>query len=197
MERFAKRMVPECRCATRSFQGRGGFVELHFNKQFVKNISKKLHNYRTTFWMKSLTQRWTESGLFSARRCMPVSVDEYASVSLNMTKYPWKCLHNVLTMPGLWICLVIILIQLGFEDALGSKCDRIWQGCICKCYTDLWIWLDMVQYASICLNLHQYALMSLNMTEHGLTLLNVPEHVWNKLNKLFWLCQATQYASSS
>ena len=44
MERFAKKTVPECRCATRTFQGRGGFVELgHFNKHFVKTTSKTLH----------------------------------------------------------------------------------------------------------------------------------------------------------
>ena len=46
MDRFAKGIVPECRRVTRSFQGRGSFVELgHFNKHFVKNTSKKLHNY--------------------------------------------------------------------------------------------------------------------------------------------------------
>ena len=47
MEHFAKRIVPECRRATRRFQGMEGFVELrHFHKHFFKNISK---NYTATF----------------------------------------------------------------------------------------------------------------------------------------------------
>ena len=45
MECFAKRIMPECRCTTRTFSGQGGggrFVELgHFDKDFVKNIRKK------------------------------------------------------------------------------------------------------------------------------------------------------------
>ena len=71
--------------------------------------------------MENLTQRWTQSGLFFKIRaffftfkkrqgeacpcllpsCTSVSLDEYASISLNIPKYPGKCLHNVLTMPGL------------------------------------------------------------------------------------------------
>ena len=33
--------------------------------------------------------------------CMSVSVNEYASIFLNVPKYHFKCLNNVLTMPGL------------------------------------------------------------------------------------------------
>ena len=65
MAYFAKRIVTECRRATRSFQVREGFVELgHFNKYFIKNPSKKLHNYTTTFWMENLTWKWSQSGFF-------------------------------------------------------------------------------------------------------------------------------------
>ena len=38
----------------------------------------------------------------------------------------------------------------------------------------LWVWLNM----------HQYPL-------------NIPKHPWKCMNKLFWLCQGFQYASSS
>ena len=44
MECFAKRAMPEYRCATRNFpgQGGGGIVELeHFDKYFVKNTRKR------------------------------------------------------------------------------------------------------------------------------------------------------------
>ena len=62
----------------------------------------------------------------------------------------------------------------------------------------------MPQYASI---MPEYALMSLSMPEHGWMLLNVPEYCLQMLNfpehtckclsKLFWLCQDSEYASSS
>ena len=55
---------------------------------------------------------------------MPVSVDEYASVSRNISKYYWKC-HNVLTMQGLSIRLVILHIQQPFQDVLSAKCARV------------------------------------------------------------------------
>ena len=42
-----------------------------------------------------------------------------------------------------------------------------------------------------------YALVSLNVTEHDWVLLNVPKDTWKCLNKLFWLCQGSHYASSS
>ena len=40
IKRFAKRIMPECRCATRNFSGQEeGFVKLgHFDKHFTKNI---------------------------------------------------------------------------------------------------------------------------------------------------------------
>ena len=54
-----------------------GFMELgHFNKHFIKNTRKRgqhqnilefflLGALKTTFWMESLTQRWTQSAGFS------------------------------------------------------------------------------------------------------------------------------------
>ena len=58
------------------FQGRGGFVEQgHFDKHFVKNTQEKgpaekilefflQDTFKTTFRMKNLTQRWTQSRSF-------------------------------------------------------------------------------------------------------------------------------------
>ena len=74
-----------------------------------------LDTHKTTFWMENLTQRWTQSGPFFpklghffrfSRRagkasllslsCALVSVAEYVSISLNMSKYLWKCLNKLL-----------------------------------------------------------------------------------------------------
>ena len=63
------------------FQSRRGFVELgHFDKHFVKSTQKKaplgnIFKYfsptvKTSFRMKGLIQRWTQSGLFSKIRAL-------------------------------------------------------------------------------------------------------------------------------
>ena len=70
--------------------------------------------------MENLTQRWTQSRPFfqdqniffrafskkgkrkfhpSPLCCASVSVDEYASVPLNIPKYPWKCMNKLF-----WLC---------------------------------------------------------------------------------------------
>ena len=79
--------------------------------------------------MENLTQRWTLSGLFPKKisvfffsisevgsgglplhpGCAPVSVPEYASISLNIPKYPLKCLNKLfyvwaLNMPDHLAC---------------------------------------------------------------------------------------------
>ena len=97
LERFAKRVMPECWCTNR--KGREGFVELgQFDKHFVKKTRKR--------GIEHLTQRWTQSGSFFPKSghffqfskrageasplppsCAPVSVVEYATISLNMPKY--------------------------------------------------------------------------------------------------------------
>ena len=120
IERVAKRAMLEWRCAARILSGQGGgFVKLgHVNKLFIKNPQWNilkiflLDTLKTTFWMTDLTQRWTQSGSFYPkkagevyplpRNCTPVSVAAYASISLNIPKYPWKCLSKLfLTMPVL------------------------------------------------------------------------------------------------
>ena len=44
---------------------------------------------------------------------------------------------------------------------------------------------------SVCLSMSEY------WPDHGWILLNAPEYIWKSLNKLFWLCQVSQYTSSS
>ena len=70
-------LFPHAGAQPEIFQGRGGFVELgHFDKHFVKHTRKKdpagknfgvfspQDTVKTTFRIKHLTQRWTQSGLF-------------------------------------------------------------------------------------------------------------------------------------
>ena len=42
----------------------------------------------------------------------------------------------------------------------------------------------------------EYALISLNMPEPDWMLLNVSEYAGKFLNKLFWLCQGSEYAAT-
>ena len=114
--------------------------------------------------------------------CAPVSVAEYASVSLNITKYPCKCLIKLF-----WLCLgseyarssYMFERLLKMPLVLNVTVFWIWQVCICKCYIEFWICLNMAQYASItCLNMPRYASMFLNMPDHDWILLNVPEYAW-------------------
>ena len=92
-------------------------------------------------------------------------------------------------MLGLWICLIILYVWQAFEVALDSKCTSalsiacFYMQTLCKA-------LNMAQHNSI---MPAYALMSINMSDPGWKLLNVPEYVWKCPNKLFWLCQGSQY----
>ena len=134
---------------------------------------------------------------------------EYASISLNIPKYPWKCLNKLF-----WLCLdseyawssYMFDKLLKMPPVLNITGFWIWQNCICKGYTKFWICLNMAQYASVIPNMSQYALMSINLLEHGWILLNVPESAWKCLNKLtmpkfsIWLIilniwQGFEYAS--
>ena len=118
-------------------------------------------------------------------------------VWLNMHQYPWISLNilentwinPVLTMPGLWIYLIILHVCAGFLN--------IWHGCICKAYTRLWICLNMAHMPQQCLNIPQYALISFNMSYRDWILLIVPEYAWKCVIELFWLFQGFEYASAS
>ena len=118
-------------------------------------------------------------------------------VWMNMHQYIWISL-NVLEMlacysdyaPALWVCLVILHVWQAFEDALGSECVRSLN--MTRLYMQglhrvLHMSEHTSKYAWICLNVRQYAWTWLDITEYPLIC----------LNKLFWLCQGSQYASSS
>ena len=137
---FAK-IIPECRHATRSFQGRKNFVELgHFN-----NFFSKTQNYITTFqevaWkiypkvghraffpkiraffflIFKKGQGWAgedcicqSSGCLKMAQCalMSLNMPEHGLLLLNVTKYAWKYLF--------WLCQ-------GCQCASSSKIfDRV------------------------------------------------------------------------
>ena len=132
-----------------------------------------LDTLTTKFWMENLTQRWTWSGHF-----------------LYLLPYIFLKIVEltVLTMPGLWICLIILHVRQAFEmfrvlkvpgfyvQGLHRALNMSVQGSIC--HNNAWI----------CLNGPQYAWR---------TWLNIAECPWICLNKLFWLWQGSQCASSS
>ena len=94
----------------------------HIDKFFVKNTRKQrrrreailLDPLKIIFWMKNLTQKWTQSGpLFQyygtflifkkgqgrpsplSPGCAFMSLVEYVSKSLNIPKYLWECLNKL------------------------------------------------------------------------------------------------------
>ena len=185
MEHFAKIIMPEFRHGTRKFLVQGKFcgtmsLWLTFHKKNKKKKDPTGKHFgvfspryiKTAFWMKNLTQRWTQSGPFPRiiplflifkkkgrwghlyspppPNCTPASAAEYASISLNIPKYLWKCLKK-----QSWLCHC-------YEDAWSSYMFNrilkmpwvlnvgrfwIWHHCICKGYAEFWICLNMVQYA--------------------------------------------------
>ena len=111
--------------------------------------------------------------------CAPVSVAEYTFLCLNLSKYPWKCLNELL-----WLCL-------GSEYAWSSYMfDKllkmlvvlnkpgiwIWHACVFKGYAGFRICLIMDPYSSI---MRKYASICLNVTQYAwawLNILNVSEY---------------------
>ena len=120
---------------------------------------------------EDLSQRVREASPLPPN-CASVGVAEYASVSLNMSKYCWKCLNKLF-----WRCQC-------------SEYGTIVYARFTQSSEYVWLWLHTPQQ---CLNMPQYALMSLSVPEHGWILLNVFECAWKYLNKLFLLCQCSQY----
>ena len=120
---------------------------------------------------------------------VPVSVAEYASISLNMTKYPWKCLKNcsdyarALNMPDYLSDMFDRLFKMPW--VLNKPVFWLWHSCICKGYTKFWICLIMAPYTSI---MPEHASIC-NAPQYAWTWLNISECCWKYLNKLLWLCQ--------
>ena len=141
-----------------------------------------LDTLKTTFWTKNLTQRPKQSwdgiqnsfqnqDTFHLFRFLkrakeasplpplvfaPVSVAEYAPVSLNITKYPWKCFNKLF-----WICQGSEYAWSSFMFDRLLKMPRIlnkqgfwiWKRCICKGYAIFqyaWTWLNIAESPRIC-----------------------------------------------
>ena len=118
--------------------------------------------------------------------CAPVNVAEYASISLNMPKYPWKWLNKLF-----WLCQssedacwsYIFGRLLKMPPVLTKPGFWIWHGCIRKSYAEFQICLIMAPYgsirpecASVCLNVPQYAWTWLDILE--CSWMNIPEYAW-------------------
>ena len=103
MERFAKRMMPECRCATRNYSGQIKISSKTSEKKALQGIILEFFlrdTLKTTCWMKNLAQRWTQSGPFFQKsgqffRCpkrwgeaSPLTLVPHLWVWLNMYQYP-------------------------------------------------------------------------------------------------------------
>ena len=120
----------------------------------------------------------------------PVSVAEYALITLNILKYPWKCLKKLFWLyqgsEYAWSSYVFHRL-LKIPGVLNVPEFWIWHCCTYTCYTEFWIWLNMAQYASI---MPEYASICLNFPQCLWTWLNIAEC----LNKL---CQGFKNASSS
>ena len=120
---------------------------------------------KITFWMKNSTQRWTLSGaLFSesvhffrfSRKgrggftlppsCKPVHVAEYTIISVNIPKYPWKCLNNLF-----WLCQSP---EYAWSFYMFNRLLKMPQAVN---VAGLWIWQDCArimqesEYSSMCL----------------------------------------------
>ena len=119
-----------------------------------KNKGFSFHNQDTFH----LFRFWKRAG-----KASPLPT-ECASVSLNILKYPWKCLNKLF-----WICLGSEYARSSYMFDRILKMPRllnkpgfwIWRGCICKGYAEFRIYncLIMVPYAS---NMAEYYWMSLN-----------------------------------
>ena len=159
-----------------TFQGRGkreglgwgwGVVERqHFDKRFVKNTrNKKKRTRREIFLLNTLPLNTLPSSPVPS--CETVSVTDYASISLNMPKYPWKCLNNLF-----WLCqcfeyasssymfdrllkMPLVLNKSGFFMQGLHRVSNISNFCS----------IEMLEYASVLLNVPQYAWKWLNIAE--------------------------------
>ena len=142
-----------------------------------------LRTHKTIFRMENLTQWWTQSGPFFPKSGLyfqkgqgkhPFSSlvvgHEYASVSLNMPKYIWKCSNKLF-----WPCQMIILhVRQAFEDACGSKKARV-LNMARLCMQGLRRVLNMSDYGSICFKNAWYASVNLNVLQYAWTWLSIAE----------------------
>ena len=152
----------------------GVFMNGKFNpkmdtiRAFLSKIRTLLLNFRTS------QERFP---IFLVVGCL-VIVAEYASMSLNMPKYPWKCLNKLF-----WRCKGSEYTWLSdmfdwllrMPQVLNKPGFWIRHGCKCKGYTEFQICLTMAPYASI---MPQCASVWLNLPQYAWTWLNIVEFLW-------------------
>ena len=116
--------------------------------------------------------------------CTHVSVAEYASISLNIPKHPWKRLYNLFRLcqgsEYTWSSYMFDLL-LKMPPVLNKPGFSRWHGCICKGYAEFQICQIMapftsimLEYASVCFNAPHYAWIWLNISEYPWICLKMP-----------------------
>ena len=81
-----------------------------------------LSKIRTLFWF---SKKGRETSPLPST-CVLVSVAEFVSISMNMPKYPWKCLNKLFWIyHGSEYAMIILHVIQAFEDASGSKKARV------------------------------------------------------------------------
>ena len=116
--------------------------------------------------------------------CVPVSVAEHASISLNMSKYPWKCFNRLFQLcqgsEYAWSSYMFDRLLM-IPPVLQKPGFWIWRSCIYKGYAESqYIWYApytsiMTEYASTYLNVPQYTWTWLNIAECASMCLKIPE----------------------
>ena len=112
--------------------------------------------------------------------CAPVNVSDYAAISLNMPKYPWKCLNKLFWLcqnsEHAWSSYMFDRI-LKMPRVLNKPQFWIWHACTYKGYAQFRICLIMAPYASV-------------IPKHASICLNVPQYVWTWMNtaECPWIC---------
>ena len=126
---FAKRIVPECWHAIKRFQSSVGLMGLgSFNKFSSKTKQKSYTIIQLNFELKIQPKDGHTRRLFSQKletffyfwkkldgrrglSSFPLAGCLWGWMNMDILRYPWislNILENVLTMPGLWICMVIL-----------------------------------------------------------------------------------------
>ena len=155
--------------------------------------------FKTAIWMENVTQRWTQSGLLffkkkSGHFCRfskmagevsplfpnytSVSGAEYASISMKIPKYPWKCLNKLF-----WLCQgseytwspYMFDKFLKMPWVLSKPEFWIWHSCMCKDCAEFWACLIMAPYPTI---MAEYASTCLNTPPYAWTWLSIAQSLW-------------------
>ena len=102
---------------------------------------------------------------------LPSGMAVYALISLNMSKYPWKCLNKLF-----WLCQAP---EYAWSSYIFNRLLKFSQ--FLK-KPGFWI-LNISQCPSVCLNLGEYCWISLNM----------PENAWKKTSDYARVLNMLQY----